>query len=294
MHPYHILTDAAADLLPQLVKDEDIGFIPMPYTVDEEERVCVGPEPQEVLKRFYDCQRRGQVPRTTQISPQNYIDFFSSFAEKGEDMLYLCLSGGLSNTYNSALMAADVVREKFPGVALRCVDTRAATGGMGLLLEAAAQNRAQGLSVADNAAWLEEHRLEVQHWFMVEDLMYLKRGGRLSAATAMMGVALNIKPVLRIQADGTLVNFEKKRGSKGAMDRLVELYAQTARAGEQVYVIHADNPAAAEYLTAGVRAHDPDCPITAVDLGPVIGAHVGPGMCAVVHWGRSETARREG
>ena len=285
---YMIFSDISADIPADYAKENGIRFISMQYSLGEENRVCEGIEEDEVLKRFYDGQRNGDLTRTSQISPQIYMDVFTPVLEEGKDILYLSLSSGLSSTYQSSCLAAGELKEQFPEREIVCVDSLAATGGMGLLLEAAVQNRKEGMSPAENGKWLEENRLKVCHWFMVEDLMYLKRGGRVSAATAVVGSALNIKPVLKIEEDGTLKNFAKARGTKRALNSLVEYYeaASDKKAGERVYIMHADSLENAEYLEEKVKQINPQCSVTKMMLSPIIGAHTGPGMCAVVHFGR--------
>ena len=285
---YIIFSDLSVDLSPSFAEKHDIRLIPMNYTIGEEERICQKIEEDAVLKRFYDAQRRGEATQTTQISPDKYIDAFTPLVREGRSILYLSLSSGLSSTYNSSVIAAKTLAEKYSDAEIVCVDSLAATGGMGLLLEAAVQNRDSGMSLRDNAAWLEENRLRVCHWFMVEDLMYLKRGGRIPASTAIVGTALNIKPILKIESDGTLETFDKKRGAKAALKKLVDLYAAASEGGEgeRVYVLHADSDENADYLEAAVKAINPKCSVERRILSPVIGAHTGPGMCAIAHFGK--------
>lgn len=285
---YVIFSDISADIPADYAGENDIRFISMRYSLGDEDRVCEGIEAEEILKRFYDGQRDGDLTRTSQISPQIYMDVFTPVLKEGKDILYLALSGGLSSTYQSSCLAAGQLKERFPEREIVCVDSLAATGGMGLLLEAAVQNRKEGMSLAENGKWLEENRLSVCHWFMVEDLMYLKRGGRVSAATAVVGSALNIRPILKIEEDGTLKNFAKARGTKRALNSLVDYYeaASDKRPGERVYILHADSQENAEYLEEKVKQINPQCSVTKMMLSPIIGAHTGPGMCAVVHFGR--------
>lgn len=285
---YHLVTDASADLIIDFVEKENIHIIPMTYMLGEEEYVSSGTDSMELRKWYYDGERQGLMTRTSQISPQVYIDCFRSYAEKGESVLYISLSGGLSGTYNTSQFAAQEVMDEFPGVTIRCVDSRSATAGIQLLLEKAAENRSAGMSLEDNAAWLEENRLELCHWFMVEDLMYLKRNGRISPATALVGSALNIKPILRIENEGTLVNFAKKRGSKAALNQLLSFYneASEKEAGERIYIVHSDNEEGAAYLEQEVLKINPDCRISKTMLSPIIGCHTGPGLCAIVHFGK--------
>lgn len=285
---YRLITDASANLITEFVEKEALHVIPMTYMLGEEEFVSKGPETAEQLKRFYDGERQGKMTRTSQISPQVYLDVFRSYAEKGESVLYVSLSGGLSGTYNTARFAAQEVMGAFPEVTIRCVDSRSATVGIQLLLEKAADNRRAGMSIEENAVWLEENRLNLCHWFSVEDLMYLKRNGRIPPTTAFVGTALNIKPILRIENDGKLVNFTKKRGSKAALKQLVDFYDQASakETGERVIIVHADNEEGADYLEEEIRKVNPGCVVSRTGLTPVIGCHTGPGMCGLAHFGK--------
>ena len=285
--PYIIFSDASADVSPDIAAENDIRFIPMSYTLGGEERICSGAEDVAVLKKFYEGQRNGDMTRTSQISPQVYIEIFSPFLKEGKSVLYLSLSSGLSGTYNSSCIAARELNEQYNGAEVVCVDTLSATCGMGLLLEKAVQNRRDGMTIHENSVWLDANKLRLCHWFMVDDLMYLKRGGRVSAATAVVGTALNIKPILKIDDDGTLSNFAKARGTAAALKSLVDYYASSYDGGtdNRAYIIHADNEKAADYLAKEIKRINPACNITTIMLGPIIGAHTGPGMCAVAHFG---------
>lgn len=285
---YQLITDASADLIQEFVQEQEIYVVPMNYTLDSKDMVCHGNESIETLKWYYEGERQGMMTGTSQVTPQVYLDFFRKFAEKGESLLYLSLSGGLSGTYDSSQLAANELMEEFPDVEICCVDSRSTTGGILLLMECAAKNREEGMDIKENAAWLEENRLRVCHWFMVEDLMFLKRGGRISGAAAVVGTALNIRPILRIENDGTLVNFLKKRGNKAALNQLVELYdnASEKQEGERICIVHADNEEAADYLEQEVKRLNPSCITNRVMLSPIIGCHTGPGMAAIVHFGK--------
>lgn len=285
---YKIVTDAAADLTPWLVEKGGICAIPMNYDLGDEQFVCDGATSQETLKNYYNAVREGKMTRTSQIAPQQYVDFFRPYCERGEDLLYLALSSGLSSTYSSSLIAAQELAEEFPNVTIRCVDSLAATVGMTLLLEKMVENREAGMSIEENAVWVEENRLDVCHWFMVDDLMYLKRNGRISPAVAFVGAALGMKPILRIEEDGTLVNFEKKRGRQAALDRMIEHYKDGSEkpVGEHIFIPHTDADESANYLEKAVKKLNPSAVVTKILMGPVIGCHVGPGFCAVAHFGK--------
>lgn len=284
---YLIFADISADLPKAFAKEHGIRFLPMRYTVGTTDGVLTGNEEEAQIKEFYQAQRRGETTQTSQISPQTYQEAFRPFAEQGIPLLYLSLSGGLSNTYNSACLAAEELKEEFPNAEIVCVDSRGATAGIGLLLESAVKNRENGMSLAENRAWLEEKRNQVCHWFMVDDLQFLRRGGRVSAATAIVGTALNIKPILKIEDDGTLKNFAKARGTKAALNRLLELYEQNSakEPGERIFTVHSDNEESAAYLEQRLKELNPSCNLSRILITPVIGAHTGPGLCAIVHFG---------
>lgn len=289
---YIIFADVSADVDAAFAKENEIHFIPMNYTLGEEDRRCVNMEEEEVLVRFYNGQRTGDLTRTSQINPQNYREEWEPYVKEGKSILYISLSSGLSGTFQSASLAAADLLEEYEGVEIVPVDSLCATGGMGMLIEAAVANRKKGMSISENADWLNGNKKRLNHWFMVEDLMYLKRGGRVSAATALVGTTLNIKPILKIDEQGKLVNFDKKRGTKGAIKALADLYTKNMILNPVndvencVYIVHADAPESADMLEQLVKTANPSCRITKMMLSPIIGAHTGPGMAAVIHWGK--------
>ncbi len=289
MNNYLIYTDASADIDPAVIEKFDIRFVAMNYTVGDEERLCANLETTAFLKTFYDAQRAGKETHTSQITPNFYMETFAPLLAEGKSVLYLSLSSGLTKTFDSVNLAAAELAETYSAAKVVAVDTLCATGGMGLIVEAAAKNREDGLSIDENAAWLNEHRLDVVHWFMVDDLMYLKRGGRIPAATAVLGTALNIKPLLKIDREGHLITLEKKRGYKLALKGLAEKYAAARdESRNRVYIVHGDCPEHADELERLVKTVNPQAEITKMMLCPIIGAHTGPGMAAVIFFGNRE------
>ena len=220
MKDYVICMDASGDIIREAALENDIAFVPMEYSLGDEMRTSRGCEEEALLKQFYDGQRRGDLTRTSQISPFMYQEYFKTFLAEGRSVLYFCLSSGLSATYESSLMAAENLKEQYPEAELLPVDTLAATGGIGILAERAVENRKKGLSIRENYEDMKAFVPHVRHYFMVQDLMYLKRGGRVGAATAIVGSALNIRPMLKIDESGKLVTVDKKRGNKAAMTSL--------------------------------------------------------------------------
>lgn len=287
---YELYIDASVDIEQRYLEENGIHIIPMEYTVDDQVYVMDRPQTEEELHVFYGKMRKGSLTGTSQITPYTYEKYFREAAEAGRSLLYICLSSGLSSTYASSLTAAAAVKEDYPEVQIECVDSLGATGGMGLLLLLAIRNREAGMSLMDNAAFLRAHALDMGFWFMVEDLLYLKRGGRISAAAALAGNVLNLKPILQINREGKLVNISKQRGVPRALKYMVDCYekAHDDTLGSDVVIAHADCRERAEKLADEVRRINPDARIQICPMGPVIGAHTGPGFAAVIHFGKRE------
>ncbi|MCR4999075.1 MAG: DegV family protein [Lachnospiraceae bacterium] len=286
MSDYVIVVDLSANISMDFVREHDLIFIPMNYSIGSEERVSSEMESDEMMKEFYKAQREGVETKTSQITPQQYVEFFEPYLKEGKDIVYLSLSSGLSNTFNSVCLAKRDLEEEYPDVHVYPVDTLAGTGCVGLISEQAALNREAGMSAEENYNNLCELVDSLCHVFMVDDLMYLHRGGRVPKSTAIMGTVLNIKPVLIVNEEGKLPMIDKKRGVKPAMNRLVEIYEKTHRTDmNRVYIVHADALDRAEFLRDKVLAINPNADIEIQMLCPVIGAHTGPGMCAILYYG---------
>ncbi|MDE7162385.1 MAG: DegV family protein [Anaeroplasmataceae bacterium] len=288
MNKYIIMMDVSGDIQMASVQKWDLKFIPMQYSLGEEMRTSVGPEDKDVLKRFYDGQRNGDLTKTSQITPYQYEEYFEPYLKEGYSILYLCLSSGLSSTYSAACLAKESLKEKYPELDVYPVDSLGATGGMGVLIEEALKNREKGLSVEENKNAIEALVPKIKHWFLVQDLMYLKRGGRVSAATAVVGSMLNIKPILKIDENGKLVTIAKKHGNKAAAHALFEYFKMNynEELSNTVYICDADSRELALILAAEVKREFPNVEIKHTTLCPIIGAHTGPGMVAICHLGK--------
>ncbi len=286
---YQIFMDVSGDVDPVLAKEENIGCVPMQYTVGEEMHTSYGPETREFMKVFYDGQRNGDLTQTTQITPFNYTEFFTPYLKKGIDCLYICLSSGLSSTYQSALLAASELGDDFPDARLVVLDSRSATAGIGLVLERAVKNKKAGLTIDENFVALEETVKKLKIKFMVQNLTYLRRGGRVGAAAATVANVLDIKPILEINEEGKLVTINKKRGNKQTLNTLLQ-YFEDERSfednGDPIYIVDSDSPEFSDYLYDEVRKRCPNHEIKRTSLSPIIGAHTGPGLGAVCHIGK--------
>ena len=290
MSDYIICIDASVDIEQKFIEDHGVVIIPMEYMIGTEERLMEKRLTDEQLLEFYDAMRKGEITHTSQITPFTYHQVFKREAGLGHDILYISLSGGLSSTYASALSAAEDTMDEFSGISIEVVDSLAATGGMGLILMEAVRNKEKGMRLSENAAVLRENARKVCHWFLVDDLKYLRRGGRISAATAVAGTVLNIKPILKIADDGTLISIAKKRGLAKASSFLTECYAASwdSSLPADVIIAHADCKHEAEAIRIRILSINPDAQVQICGLCPVIGAHTGPGMAAVIHWGNRD------
>ena len=288
MNDYIICMDASGDIIREIAQENGIEFVPMEYSLGEEMRTSHGCEDETVLKRFYDGQRGGDLTRTSQISPFMYEEYFGKFLKEGKSVLYFCLSSGLSATYEGSMLAARNLKETYPDKEVLPIDTLAATGGIGILAERAVENRKKGMGLHENFDAVTALVPKLRHFFMVQDLMYLKRGGRVSAATAIVGSALNIKPMLKIDENGKLVTIDKKRGNKAAMMSLFSYFKDNynPELGNIVYICDADTPQLAEALAEKVKAEAPDVAVRRTMLSPIIGAHTGPGMLSMILLGK--------
>ncbi|MGN0299074.1 MAG: DegV family protein [Lachnospiraceae bacterium] len=286
---YEIFADVSIDIDKQFAKENQVRFVPMEYMLGEETFHCAELESDETMHNYYEKLRKKVPTRTSQISPYHYRTVFEPYVKEQRALLYLCLSSGLSDTYASANMAVEMLKEDYDQVEIEIVDSLGATGGMGLLAESACKNRAAGMSLAENAQWLREQAKKIYYWFEVEDLMYLKRGGRVSAATAVVGTALNIKPVLTINGDGKLDTVAKKRGTKMALRYMVEQFEANfdASAGNVVYSCGADCPKDAQDLKKMLLEKHPDLEVRLTMLSPIIGAHTGPDMLSLIYYGKT-------
>ncbi len=284
MKDYVICMDASGDIIREAALENEIAFVPMEYSLGNEMRTSRGCEEEALLKQFYDGQRGGDLTRTSQISPFMYQEYFSSFLKEGRSVLYFCLSSGLSSTFESSLLAAENLKEQYPDAELFPVDSLAATGGIGILVERAVENRKKGMSLKDNYEDMKAFVPHLRHYFMVQDLMYLKRGGRVGAATAIVGSALNIRPMLMIDENGKLVTVDKKRGNRAAMTALFTFIQENNNPEicNTVYICDADTPELAESLAEKVRESAPGAVVRRTMLSPIIGAHTGPGMLSMI------------
>lgn len=281
---FQIITDSCCDLPAQMVSDLELAVAPLSLEMDGRAYVSGEMSPKEL----YDHLRAGKLPKTSAVNPDGWSNMIRPALEAGRDVLVLAFSSGLSATYQSAVIAADELREEFPQRKLLVVDTLCAALGQGLLVYTAAQLRSEGKSIEEVAAWIEAHKLNLCHWITVEDLMHLKRGGRVSATTAVVGTMLSIKPLIRVDDSGKLESYSKARGRKAAMNHLLDRMAETfdPELSDTVFIAHGDCLADAEQLAAEVKSRFGVKNVVIGYVGAVIGAHTGPGVLVLFHFGK--------
>ena len=282
MQPYVIFTESTGDLTPALIEAAGLQVLPMSFNLDGKAYLN-WPDGREISAHaYYDQLRAGSVCTTSQVTLAEYEDAFTPVLAAGQDILYLAFSSGLSGTYQSSLLAAEMLGEKFPDRRIICVDSRQASMGEGLFAYLVGKKRLAGASLDEAEAYARQLAPTVCAWFTVDDLMFLKRGGRLSGAAAVAGTLLGIKPVLHVDDEGHLVAMEKVRGRRASLDALVKHFQATAQdpAGGTVMISHGDCPDDCQYVMDKLRALG----VTDLhqgDIGPVIGAHSGPGTVAL-------------
>ena len=228
MSDFVILTDSSADLGADLVQQLDVRVLPLSFTIQDHVYHNYPDNREMEPHAFYEMLRAGEVATTSAVNVAQYTEALEPLLQEGRDVLVLAFSSGLSATYSSSVIAVEDLREKYPDRKLYTVDTLCASLGQGLLVYLAAQQRAQGKSIEEVRDWAEANKLKLCHQFTVDDLHFLKRGGRISATTAVVGSMLKIKPVLHVDNEGHLTNIGKARGRAASLKALVDKMEQTA------------------------------------------------------------------
>ncbi len=277
---FQIITDTCCDFPQQMYQELELIAVPMAVTVQD---TTVKEYDDAWLKKLYDDLRAGVPASTSAVNPQTWQDVMEPVLAQGDDVLVIPLSSGLSTTYQSAMIAKSELEEKFPNRVIRVVDARCASMGQGLLVWYACKERAAGKTANEVADWCEETKWNICHWITVDNLMYLKRGGRISAATALMGTMLQIKPVLHCDNEGKLVNVAKARGRKAAIEALAKKLGETGLAGRNdvCFISHGDCPEDAALLEKILKERYGVKEVVTSYIGAVIGSHSGPGTLAL-------------
>ncbi len=280
---FAIVTDTGANLPENIIEENEILVLSLSFFVDEKEYYSYEPGKKTDLSEFYKMMREKKPIRTSLVNAELAKEQIGKLLSEGKDVLYVGFSSGLSGTFQSVSIAMDELKEEYPDRKILAVDTLAAALGQGLLVYFAIQQRKAGAQIEDIYQWIMENRLHICHWFTVDDLFFLKRGGRISAATAVVGTALSIKPVLHVDDEGHLINMSKTRGRKKSLEALLKKFEETAiNPGETpVFISHGDCLEDAKYVEQRLKEKYGVKEVLIQILDPVIGAHAGPGTVAL-------------
>ena len=285
MSNYVILTDSGTDFTKEMIEELDVELLDLWVTRENEEPV---PNSSLDLSEFYAFLREKKSASTAAVNIDSFIEIMTPILEAGKDILYLGFSSGLSSTYASGKLAADELMEKYPDRKIYTVDTLAASLGQGLLVYLAAKRRLAGESIEAVRDFVENTKLNLCHWFTIDDLFFLKRGGRVSGTTAVVGTMLGIKPVMHVDNEGHLINVAKARGRRAAVDALFDKAKNTMigeRANSSVFISHGDCIEDAEYLAERIKNEIGVKEVRIAYVGSVIGSHSGPGTLALFFLG---------
>ena len=286
MRNFAIITDSSTDLPKEYFNEHDVDCVQLGFTMDE---VTYGGEDgaEMDVKEFYKRLRAGSMPKTFQVTPEQAKKHMVRYASEGQDILVLAFSSGLSGTCHSYRIAAEELTEKY-GVKIFVVDTLCASLGEGLFVDYVIKKADEGVTLEETRDFAEGLKLHICHFFTVDNLFHLKRGGRVSAATAVLGSMLNIKPVLHVDNEGHLIPIGKSMGRKKSLSALVEHMEkqQTLEEDEPIFISHGDCIEDVEYLKSLILLRFGDRKIFVNEIGSVIGTHSGAGTVALFFRGK--------
>ena len=279
MATYKIVTDSCCDFTGAQYRELDLAYIPLSliYKGEPHDNFI---EPEE-LKAFYDGIRGGEMPTTSAANPDGWARVMEPVLAEGKDILCITFTSGMSTTYQSAVIAAEDLKEQYPDRTINVVDSLCAALGQGMLVYHACKKRDEGYSLEELTAWVEENKLKICHEVTVDDLNHLKRGGRVSATTAFVGGMLNIKPLIHVDNNGKLETVGKVRGRKAAIEQLCKKFDENATDRDTVFIVHGDVPEEATALEKKLKEQHGVKKVICNYLGGVIGSHTGPGVIAI-------------
>lgn len=284
MRDFIIYTDSSCDLPEELVSQLGIRVMQLDVSIDNAPSI---PNNKINIKEFYAMLREGKNAQTSAVTLDSFKNAFKEILLEGKDLIYIGFSSGLSSTYNWGKVAADELKEEFPDSTIITTDTLAASLGQGMIVWLAAQKKAEGATIEEVSAYVESIKMNLAHWFTVDDLFFLKRGGRISATTAVLGTMLSIKPVLHVDDAGKLISVSKARGRKAAIAALAAKMKETVTnpAEQTIFISHGDCIDEVNYLVDIIKRDIGVKDIIINYVGPVIGSHSGPGTIALFFLG---------
>lgn len=287
MNKYVIVTDSCCDLPLNIIQEYNLAVFPLRFTIKDKIYSNFPDERDMATKEFYNLLREGATSSTSQINAYEFVEGVTPLLEQGYDLLYIGFSSALSGTYNSFVLATQELKEKFPDRKIVFIDSLSASLGQGLLVYTAALQQKEGKSLEQVAAFIEANKLHLVHLFTVDDLNFLKRGGRLSSTSAFIGTLLQLKPLLHVSDEGKLVPYGKTVGRKHSIKKLVDdLVSNITNPQDQtIFISHGDTLEEAEYAGRLIKEKCKVKQIIYANVGPVIGSHAGPGVIAIFFFG---------
>ncbi|MBQ9673180.1 MAG: DegV family protein [Ruminococcus sp.] len=283
---YKLFCDSTCDLTENIANELGIEIIPMQFSLDEQNYEHYLDARELSFADFYTALKKGAVAKTAQVQYTKFSVAFEPFLKEGKDIIYICFTSGMSGTYNTCNIAVDELKEKYPERKITVIDSLCASAGEGYLAYLAGKKMAEGAEYDELCKFIEDNKMKVIHWFVVDDLDQLKRGGRIGALSATFGKALQIKPLISVDNDGKLIAISKVRGAAKVYSTIVDRIKRDAEnlSEQTVFVAHAECPEKAEKLKELLLPLVKE--VITVEIGPIIGSHVGQGMCASVCLGK--------
>lgn len=285
MNNYVIFTDSSCDLSTDILKKWKVESLSLTFRFNDSDKEYKNEEME--INEFYSKMKSGLVAKTAAVNKETFLESFEEHLKQDEDILYLGFSSGLSTTFNSARLAKEELLQKYPQRKIYTVDTLCASAGIALLIRTVLDAKENGATIDEARDLAEEKKLSICHWFTVDDLVYLKRGGRVSPTVALVGNMLGIKPILHVDNDGHLINVSKVRGRRASIEALAEKYGDLVKEqGSKAYISQANCIKDAELLASILKNKYGAETEIITDVGTVIGAHSGPGTLALFFEGK--------
>ena len=285
MKDYAIITDSGCDLSQSMVENLNVGVAPMGFILAEKAYRHFHDFREMSKEMFYKLIRGGSVGHTNAANIQDIADAMKEKLKKGLDVLYLSFSSGMSCSYQNACIAADELREEYKDATIEVVDTKSGSVGLGLLTYLATKQKAAGAKMSELKEWIEAHKMNICHFFVVDDLQFIQRSGRTSHLSAFVGTILGIKPIFRLDNDGKIASDAKVRGKKAAVKHMLEKAKEKCNEIKTFFICHADVPDEAEELKQKILEEHPNAEVIVNCLSPVLGTNVGPGTIGLIFYG---------
>ncbi len=287
INPYVLITDSTIDMPNELAEEWGLVIIPYMFSIDGVTYLDYLDRHTFPVKDFYDTLRAGKMASTSLVTEQRYTETFEPFLKEGKDILYLGFSSGLSSSYNQCLLAVENLSVAYPGRKIITIDSLCASAGQGLLAYYMSKAKNEGLSIDENADYIRSLIPRINHWVKADDLNHLRRGGRVSGASAFVGTMLNIKPIIIMNDEGKLIPVAKTRGRAKAIEYLVDRTVERIiePKDQLLFICHSDAPDDAQAIADLMSERTHKRPFIIGTIGPVIGAHTGPGTVVIASIG---------